>query len=461
MAAPETMEAYLAVVLEQIRWKRARPALARELERHLTDQRDAFIKEGKPAEEAERMAVADMGDPVEVGAALDAVHRPRPQWGLLAWTLALAAACTALRLVLTAGWHYEGESPLRALLALLLGTGALLGLYFLDISRLARHAGKIYIGTLALGGGCILQACWAPASHAALYGYRFSYYYLSLFLPLVYALWVYVCRGRGWPGLLLAIAGGIPLMFISDWWYPSMVNLLVLVFSGFALMLCAAWGDWFGVRRSRGTAAVLGISALLGGVVWVLALRHMARLGVALHPEQDPLGAGWLALRLREFLQDIPLLRSPEEGASAILGVRSPLLATHMDEVLGRDFFPAMLAVRFGWLALILLLAATLGLVLRLALRALKQKNRAGRLIALAAALALGTRALLSTILNLGFVLYGTGFPLLAGNRFMVADMALIGLALSAFRGDGVSWEEAYPPPRRRIKRIRLQVEYR
>ena len=50
---PETMRAYLEAVQEQIRWKRARPVLIRELERHLADQRDAFLQEGKSPEEAE------------------------------------------------------------------------------------------------------------------------------------------------------------------------------------------------------------------------------------------------------------------------------------------------------------------------------------------------------------------------------------------------------------------------
>lgn len=83
MGKPETIRAYLDTVQEQIRWKRARPVLARELEQHLTDQRDAFQTEGKDPETAERLAVEEMGDPVSVGTELDRVHRPKPQWGLL------------------------------------------------------------------------------------------------------------------------------------------------------------------------------------------------------------------------------------------------------------------------------------------------------------------------------------------------------------------------------------------
>ena len=86
----ETIWTYLNTVQEQIRWKRARQVVVRELGQHLDDQRDAFIEEGKSVEEAERLAVEEMGDPVSVGTELDRIHRPKPQWGLLTTTLVLA-----------------------------------------------------------------------------------------------------------------------------------------------------------------------------------------------------------------------------------------------------------------------------------------------------------------------------------------------------------------------------------
>ena len=49
---PETIQAYLKAVEEQIRWRRARPVVSLELRRHLEDQRDAFAAEGR--EDAER-----------------------------------------------------------------------------------------------------------------------------------------------------------------------------------------------------------------------------------------------------------------------------------------------------------------------------------------------------------------------------------------------------------------------
>ena len=95
MPGPESVRGYLDAVEAQIRWKRARTVAARELETHLEDQQEEFLAEGHPPEEAERLAVEDMGDPVAVGADLDRLHRPRPQWGMWALTPGAAAGGAA------------------------------------------------------------------------------------------------------------------------------------------------------------------------------------------------------------------------------------------------------------------------------------------------------------------------------------------------------------------------------
>ena len=95
MEKPETIRSYLDAVAAQIRWKRARPVVLRELECHLEDQRDAFASDG--TENPERRAVEEMGDPVSVGRELNRLHRPNPQWGLLLFALLLTLTGAVLR----------------------------------------------------------------------------------------------------------------------------------------------------------------------------------------------------------------------------------------------------------------------------------------------------------------------------------------------------------------------------
>ena len=68
---------FLEILTEQIRTKRARPFIAKEIEEHIEDQKMDFMAEGMTDLEAEEAAVREMGDPVEAGVALDRIHRPR------------------------------------------------------------------------------------------------------------------------------------------------------------------------------------------------------------------------------------------------------------------------------------------------------------------------------------------------------------------------------------------------
>ena len=190
MPGPETIRDYLDTVTAQIRWKRARTVAVRELETHLEDQRQEFQAEGRSQVEAERLAVEEMGDPVAVGTDLDRLHRPRPQWGMLALTVALLLAGSWLRYALTqAGAPWEKDlDPFRCALSAAAGAAVLMVAYFLDVSRLLRWAKWVYIGAVAVG---VLSLHLSPTVNNASYFTR----YVVLFYPAVYALWLYACRG--------------------------------------------------------------------------------------------------------------------------------------------------------------------------------------------------------------------------------------------------------------------------
>lgn len=124
MRQGKTIDGYLEAVAEQIKWKRARPVVTQELRQHLEDQRDAFAAEGQ--EDPEQLAVEEMGDPVAIGAQLDGLHRPRPQWGLLMGTILLALLGTVLQLWLTATWENPNLdlNPMRTAAVFVLGRGS-------------------------------------------------------------------------------------------------------------------------------------------------------------------------------------------------------------------------------------------------------------------------------------------------------------------------------------------------
>ena len=86
------MDEYLKTLLEQIRCKKARPYVKKELQDHIEDQIEANMQAGMDREQAEREAVRDMGDPVETGISLDSVHRPQIAWKLLGIIILISIA---------------------------------------------------------------------------------------------------------------------------------------------------------------------------------------------------------------------------------------------------------------------------------------------------------------------------------------------------------------------------------
>lgn len=445
MPGHKTIAAYLETVGQQIRWRRARPVLLAELRQHLEDQRDAFAAEGR--EDAEHLAVEEMGDPVAVGAELDRLHRPRAQRGLLALTMAFALAGAVLRVWLTAGWADAGLDidPGRTALALGLGCGALLGGYFLDLSFLGRHARALYVGALAA-----VFATWQLSPHT---GVPVETYYVILCFPVVYACWLYACRGRGWRGLLLAAAGGIPLA-AACFKTPWALGLLVLLVSGFVLLLTACWKDWFGVGRWGPILFSCGCAAAIAGGGVFLATRSQSiwrRLTAAFHPETDPLGAGWNALHIRQSL------KVSQWWGQGRWEYTYPYETTipHCDS----DNLLTALIYRLGWLPFLLIVLVFALLVAWLLVRCLRQRGQLGRLVVTAVALNLALHGAFSVAWNLGFTLAGSAFPLLVGNTDTVVNMGLIGLALSAFRGDGISREPDAVPLRLPRWRVRVRIE--
>lgn len=77
------MEEYIEKLISQIRCKKARPYIADEIRNHIEEQIEDNKLNGMTGEEAEKCAVIDMGDPIDVGVSMDKIHRPRISWKIL------------------------------------------------------------------------------------------------------------------------------------------------------------------------------------------------------------------------------------------------------------------------------------------------------------------------------------------------------------------------------------------
>ena len=436
----DRIQEYLTTAGEQIRWNLARPPLLAELEDHLRSEAEAAEAAGLDAEAAQSEAIRQMGDPVLIGQGLDRVHRPRPQWGLLGLTLIVAAAATVLRVVLTEDWIYYGVVFLgndRGLccLALFLGAAALLAGYFLDASFLLRQGRVLFPAALVLG--LVLLSYRSPLYRPAYYGGNL----LFLCFPSLYAGWVCAWKGRRRPGFALS-AAGIPAALIvcrlEKYSFSHGLGTYLLMTSVLAvLLICLTWHDWFALGQSRSRRIAVGLILVSCCSLLYLVSRFSIphSLVILIHPERYADSYGYTPALIRDMLHGVRWF-GPADWSGPYPSEMAELVLPNG----GNTFFLATVLRKCGWLPFILLAGGLLGLTGWLLIRGLRQPSLPMRALVLSVALPLFAYSVCSVLENLGFLWLFVTLPLMGSNSILATQMALIGLALSAFRREGLPY---------------------
>ncbi len=420
MQLPEQFAAYITQVCDQLRWKKAHPVIQREMEAHLCDQYDAFVKSGMSEDAAVEETLLMTGDAVEIGAGLDRVHRPKPSWGLLILTGILLLTGLSIKLFFTYDSDYPHELP-AMLVAAVLGIGCLFGAYFMDFTLLGKRPVLLYLCTL----GSIL---FLRTFHTGIPGHCEPY--LSLLCPAVYAALLYRLRGKRYLGFFLSVLCLAVLSFVFCF-IPSFGAILTVAAAGTLLMAAAVWNDWFRLGKAHG-CLMWGILVVLCTAILCFCIFNNAyaleKVKLAFSPGLDSTGRGWAGSIIRELL-----------AASNLIGPGNAVpYASEKLHMVSRStsLLLTNLIYRTGWLTFILIMAvfaAFLGIAVH---KCLKQKNMLGRLVSLAVLLTFAMQIILYLLLNFGVYLVGDlCLPLVSyGNTALVLDMALIGIMLSTFR---------------------------
>ena len=409
--AREVLADYLTAVGAQIRWRRARRPLLRELSDHIADQAADFQAQGLEEETALDRAVAEMGDPETVGRDLDRLHRPQNRWGLALAVLLLALAGPFLQFMI---YQVTGQGVFdvyaRQASWLPVSLVLLCALWFFDCSLLLRgHRAAQLMAGLFLGALLLTNP-----------DFRFWGLYLILLLPLPYAALLCRFRNAGTAALLLfgLAAWVLPLPALLG---SSATVYLITGGTMTLLLLTAAGLGWFAGKRWKSLLMSLVPTLFYWGVLVLLRMvggYSFQRLAVFLHPELDPNGVGYLYLHLRQGT-----------------------LADLRDNVLSStDLMLAFLAQWKGeWVfplsAVLLALAALL--LLR---RVWKLRSRTGKLLSLSALLPLLLQVGLYILYNLGYSPLGPlSLPFLSyGAGYLLLNCLLVGFLLSVFRMDAL-----------------------
>lgn len=452
MAQTEATKKYLDEALGEIRWKRARDAVRSELAAHIEDQAEAFQNEGMPAEEAEARAIKEMGDPVAVGARLDASFRPRSLKATLIPLGVVLLFSIICRLTLYGGRMSAGDWG-AFIAALAIGGGCFAALFQLSLDRFVRWSPYALAAALAV---MLLSRAAVYFFGRSPWDYRLAFLnYAVCVFPALLAGLAYRMRGRGLLGLAVCGAA-VSVAAVTLLSLPAAANALELAAASFAVLVIAVSRGMFGKRRGLQYAVLFGGTAL-GAILPFAGNQHrLARLAAIINPSASPFEYGWYALNVKEALASSRLVGASPDTAQ-LASVNFSLASGATPDTLN-NYMLTVAVHSFGWLFAALIVLALFAFIGTGVLRALKLKSQCGRLLALSILISVAVQAAGYVLCNLGIII-GVPFPLpflSSGNTALVLNLAAAGLLASLIRTDGL-YSDIEP---KAVKRLRLRLEW-
>ncbi len=432
MHQPDKITGYLETVRQQIRWKRAQPIVLEEIENHILDQKNAYQKEGLDEEAATDKAITEMGDPVLVGEQLDHAHRPKPDWTLLALTGLMLLLGFAVQFFIDStfdgAWTLEQQMVWAGI-----AVSVMLAAYFADFTVVGKYPRIVFFTLCAITVVC----CFFTGTVLGRASYAI---YPLLLFSTAFAGLVYSMRNKGYGGLIFCGAAFVAPAFLSML-VPSSGILFLLCISCLILLTAAVLKGWFNVRKRSAlfilyipTAVVLSMSFFF----MLMGAGYRAEwLRVVFNPSLDPQGIGYMGTTVQRILSHSQFIGSGMPMDYYMVAVdASNILGARILPAINTDYLLTYLIYRFGWIALLGIIALFAAFIIRAAMLCNKQKSVLGFLTSTAIVSTFAVQLILYIASNLGFMLLSPlSLPLISyGKMALVTNMFLIGLLLSVFR---------------------------
>lgn len=432
MESVEKIKEFKEEVCKQIRWKRVHEPVARELEAHMTDQIDNYLRQGDSEETAVYKTILDMGDPVDVGTQLDRIHRPKSQISMIIFTISMLLIGLVIQIFLVHDNAYPVNLP-KQIMAAVLGIGIMFLAYYGDFTLLGRYSKVLLIATVTISVGMLMVA---PEINGRPYFFistlfTFSLSCISLVLPLTLTGIIFATRKYGYIGLFLLNLVILGLTFLT--YKTSSIGNAAFFFATAIILTCTAiYKGWYPVNKKMGY--IIEVLTSIAAVV-VVFLQYsyyiINHLQIVMNPGMDAYGKGYFGVMIRELLHNARFV-----GKGVIPEVYShssfPLPSIHSDYLL--TYF----IVNWGWLFFCVLFVVFAVFLIRGFQLTFKQKSLLGFLVSLAVMLTLTFETCNYIAWNLGFMLVSPiTLPLISyGNAALCIHLFLIGIMLSVFRSD-------------------------
>lgn len=445
---------YIELLSDQIRCKRALPLVTEELELHIEEQKADFMAEGMTEREAEEAAVREMGDPVEVGVEMNRIHRPKMNWRI---TIAIGiVSLLGVGILYILDNNIEQKDmlflyPSSHLLYMTIGYMAMIGVCYLDYTRIAHRAKELlvaYIILLISGMTFLGRTVNGARVFVNLFGISMNMNQTVILTIPLYCAILYELRGQGYKGLLKGVLWMLPVIAVQVSLRMAELIILIPVFT--VILSVAVYKRYFYVAVAKTLAALWGVAALFvcAGLFMILrfgADYQIMRLKVMVAPFKYAAEEGCQFYTLKKLLE-----------GSKFIGQGNNFLEFSGNLPDSSSFALSYIMAYFGVFAAVCVISVIAILLFKLTAMTVKQKNRLGFLMGAGCGVTIALQAAWYVLTNLGVVLIGPVYcPFITrGGTRMIVTYIMFGIMLSIYQYQNVVAEE----PGRKTAKKRCQV---
>lgn len=440
------MDDFLEKLLSQIRCKKARPYIRDEIKMHIEDQISDNIRSGMSKEDAQKEAIKDMGDPVEVGISLDRIHKPQIAWRMLAIISLISIMTVILHFSIsvnlkkynvtdTGNRLLSTDGSLEFAVSVLLGLAVMFLLYLIDYTTIGKYSKVI---------GCIiiiitLYACLfgvtvnGSTSYIELGTQRVQITAFVMFYVPVYGAIIYKYRSGG-PGSLLKSALWMVIPVFLAFRYISFMAACIMFISMLVQLTIAVAKGWFKVDIKRTIILMWLISILLP----LVSILFMYSSHLLMEYQRERLRAFFLATGDSFYLTRT--LRGLYRDA-VLFGSSGNELIGYLPDF-NRDYIFSYVLNTYGIIAGILLVVVLAALVVNIFSTAINQKNQLGCVMGCGCGMIFLMNIIINLLSCLGAIPPTSSFlPFFSkGGSNIILSYALAGIALSIYR-----YKSVYP----------------
>jgi len=421
---------FIETVLGQIKYKKAHASITVELQNHISEQAEGYMAESMGEDEAFCKAVAQMGNPAEIGKRLHKTHKPKTEWSIM--LLLGAIVVFGLYIIsIYSSLYFDYSIFYKQVFFAGLGICAIILFYFFDYTKLEKYSIPLYFVTsllllLAIMFGSKMQG----RAYIQIWGFGFIPSFVAIPLILIFyaGLVKKWCDGNVGNLLKLIGASGLPLFIIllePSLIYCSIVGVGLLTM--FTFGICG--GNYKGNRRKT-LIIIYGSLCALVFLIFVYVLSNIPygteRFTVFLNPQRYARGAGYTNVVLDNILSSSKFLGSSESTYISGNGLPSA----------NSEFIFTFVVGSLGWLFGILLIVLLGLIILRLFVAASKVRHEYGKYLCVGICCVFSLQVIVNLLMNLGLCpIFNVALPFFSyGGASYLFNMALIGLLLGVYR---------------------------